>query len=515
MLLARVTTAGICLAIGWLITGGARAATFEASDTQALVMAMERAEARPGPDVIRLVPSQTYERFAQYSEGVALPVVTDDLHIRGNGSTLKWAAQGSASLFHVAGPGHLRIDKLTLMHAGRSAITVDGRLTTRASTFRGNRSGSAGGGALMIAESGVARVFRTTFEENVAVGQRGVSDGGAISNRGVLYARGASFRNNRTQYGFASGKSGESPTAKPCGICATRTPDAYAIKNTGRARLVNTFIEDDYGVTGRSSVINQGTFRLVNATVSSTPLTNSEGGRFTAVNSAILGTTGCENVRSLGFNVTTGFCLLNRPTDSRLAVSERGLQPDIRRAGGIPARYPARESPLLDNANPDRCPAVDIAGRSRPLDGNHDGEARCDIGAAEFRPRGYAIDGRVNGLWYEPDRDGHYLLVERTARDRVTVFWATYDEDGNPLWLFGSGAPSGGRVTVPLITQHGMRFGVFDDNQLVVSSWGELSLAFEDCANLEMTWAAEGRPGLDGEASLTRLTQIHGHECLP
>lgn len=43
-------------------------------------------------------------------------------------------------------------------------------------------------------------------------------------------------------------------------------------------------------------------------------------------------------------------------------------------------------SPAIDAGDPARCPDDDIDGLLRPIDGNGDGIARCDIGAYEWRP---------------------------------------------------------------------------------------------------------------------------------
>lgn len=45
-------------------------------------------------------------------------------------------------------------------------------------------------------------------------------------------------------------------------------------------------------------------------------------------------------------------------------------------------------SPAIDAGNPDHCELVDQRGVSRPIDGNGDGVANCDIGAFEYQPKG-------------------------------------------------------------------------------------------------------------------------------
>lgn len=63
------------------------------------------------------------------------------------------------------------------------------------------------------------------------------------------------------------------------------------------------------------------------------------------------------------------------------------------------------ESPAIDAGNNAVCPATDLAGHPRPVDGNGDGNAICDIGAYEWAPsfpssaflpaifRGYTVPG--------------------------------------------------------------------------------------------------------------------------
>ncbi|MEO7325060.1 MAG: choice-of-anchor Q domain-containing protein [Dokdonella sp.] len=55
---------------------------------------------------------------------------------------------------------------------------------------------------------------------------------------------------------------------------------------------------------------------------------------------------------------------------------------------GLPAHVPAAASPLVDAGDPATCERSDALGTQRPLDGDGDGDAVCDIGAVE-RP---AID---------------------------------------------------------------------------------------------------------------------------
>jgi len=47
-------------------------------------------------------------------------------------------------------------------------------------------------------------------------------------------------------------------------------------------------------------------------------------------------------------------------------------------------------SPVIDKGSPAGCPATDQTGFTRPMDGDGDGKALCDMGSVEYLPAGYS-----------------------------------------------------------------------------------------------------------------------------
>lgn len=496
----RRTTGWSFLALCGLVSGVLHAATFDADNTQKLIEAIEKANDRPGRDVVRLAAGSTYELDKRFGAGpTALPRITDDLLINGRGSAITWTGPDSVEtgIMHVDASASVEIVRLTIGGAVDGAIRVEGGLTLRDSVLRDNRIQQIdAAGALTVHQGGTARVIRSFFDANAGIRP---TTGGGIYNAGELTVVGSAFRGNLSTW--RCGMAGQIPCRFP-GL--SRHVDA--IFNTGRGRIINSTFRGN-------PVASTGNLKIINATLVYSDLYQFDQGRLRVANS-VIARAGCNEVNSLGHNVaTSGACKLDHPTDRLVGATRLGLSLDLVFRDSQLVAPTSPESPLVDTAGPARCPRTDALARPRPVDGDHDGIAGCDIGAFELHPGDFPVDGRVVGLWFEPDRDGHYLLVERPAPGRITVFWATYDGSGNPLWLFGSGTLDGNSLETDLTLQRGMRFGIFDRADLNARNWGELTLEFSDCAHLTMSWRVDGEPDLNGEATLTRLTEVSGKEC--
>ena len=71
-------------------------------------------------------------------------------------------------------------------------------------------------------------------------------------------------------------------------------------------------------------------------------------------------------------------------------------------------------SPAIDAGTNSGCPATDQRGVARPIDGNHDGSAVCDIGAVEAPPKAFVylpapteVVGLTPALSLSPRRSQH------------------------------------------------------------------------------------------------------------
>jgi hypothetical protein len=198
---------------------------------------------------------------------------------------------------------------------------------------------------------GTVLVRDSTLTDNFAK-----EDGGAIWNQGMLELENVTLSGNRSK------------------------ERAGAIANSGFASLTNVTMAENFAEAG-AAIANDASATLQ--------------ARNTLLwqNRADGQLAGCAapNLVSLGYNLedtdTCGFLPLIDLTglDARLG----GLAPN---GGTNPTHALEADSPAIDSGDPEFCPDRDQRGFLRPVDGDGDGDALCDIGAFEF------VDGDADGL---------------------------------------------------------------------------------------------------------------------
>jgi hypothetical protein len=138
------------------------------------------------------------------------------------------------------------------------------------------------------------------------------------------------------------------------------------------------------------------------------------------------------------------------------------------------------------------------------------------------------ITGYNVGNYYDPAHNGEGVIVEvgdvadppLPGLRFINVAWYTYDNSGNPLWIFGTNRTEPGLfvVQVPMVYLTGGGFAGAFGSSATQHAWGTFAVAFPDCSTMEFTYAAN--PGLPasipsgaGTRTWTRLTQENGLAC--
>jgi CSLREA domain-containing protein len=256
----------------------------------------------------------------------------------------------------VSGQGALTID-------GGGGITVSGNnsvrvmvvnsgadLTLRNITIANGRITGVGGG--IFNNGGTLTVTNSTFSNNSAIGPGG---GGGILNAGTLTVTNSTFSANSADDGGGG------------------------IRNAGTLTVTNSTFSNNSAIFGGGGIYNEtyGTLTLKNTIIAN----STSGGD--CINAGTVDTANSINnlIKDTGANA----CGLTNGTNGNII----GSDPDLGALTGSPAYYPLNVgSPAIDAGDNATCAAAPVNNQSqngvtRPVDGDMNGVAVCDIGAYE------------------------------------------------------------------------------------------------------------------------------------
>ncbi|BAP55042.1 hypothetical protein THII_0745 [Thioploca ingrica] len=275
-------------------------------------------------------------------------VINKDLIIDGAGQNITLSGGNNNRLFQIDS-GNVTINHLTMRDsksADGGAIHVNsGALFLNDCTIANNKniSTSHQGGGLFIGTGAVVEINRCLIDSNSANGDPG--HGGGIFNQGKLTLNNSTVANN----------------------------DA----NKGGGGL--------YNESGASAEINNSTFSA-NFTAQQNQGSNLYNGGTLKLRNTILANSGknggdCTNAGTINPN-------LNNLIEDGTCSSATNLTGDPKLIGLQPNGTFALSdgSPAIDAGDNSTCLATDQLGKLRPIDGNNDSSAICDIGAVEKDP---------------------------------------------------------------------------------------------------------------------------------
>ncbi|MDR4503461.1 MAG: right-handed parallel beta-helix repeat-containing protein [Candidatus Scalindua sp.] len=340
--------------------------TIPSGDAAALIDAINTANSSNEDDTINLQGgTYTLTRMDNDTNGPnGLPSVTSSITLKGTGadSTIIQRERDAPlfRIFHVADTGVLQIDSFTIKDG-----VVPYSLNDETETFDG-------GGIYNI---GTVTIRNSSILDNEA------HNGGGIANwSGLMSITNSTISYNGSDKGSGIKNYERIVTVENCTI--SQNGGAYygnGIHNVlGTVSITNCTISDNHGpgaaiTNGYGDYSGAGTVELKNTIL--------------AYNSADVDYPGdCEGpITSLGNNI------IGDPVNCTIALLESDSTGDPRLREFIDDGLPGHghvplllDSPAIDSGNNSACPQIDQLGKSRPVDGNGDGTAACDIGAIEF-----------------------------------------------------------------------------------------------------------------------------------
>ena len=263
--------------------------------------------------------------------GTSLPGITDTLTIDGStADNLTISGNNTSGVFWIGGGTVVIITTLTIADGNGGGISNGGSLSVSNSIFSGNSASSGGG----ISNVGSLSVSNSTFSDNSATNSLS-GGGGGIYNRGTLSVSNSTFSGNS-----ANGNGG-------------------GIYNRFGTMTINnsTFSGNSY-----DGISNRGSLDFSNTIIANSSYSD------------------CSNYGVIGRNIN------NLVEDGSCSPDFSGdplLGPLQNNGGPTETHILLFGSPAIDNGDDATCEAFDQRGVMRPLDGDGDGTAVCDIGAVE------------------------------------------------------------------------------------------------------------------------------------
>ncbi|MCH9698783.1 MAG: hypothetical protein K0U68_11830, partial [Gammaproteobacteria bacterium] len=121
---------------------------------------------------------------------------------------------------------------------------------------------------------------------------------------------------------------------------------------------------------------------------------------------------------------------------------------------------------------------------------------------------------KKSGTFFDPTHDGEGAVIQILENNSAVVYWYTYDQSGNQVWILGTGTFDGTTITVDnAITATGGILANFNPNDVVRETWGNFTITYSSCTEATLQYNSSVSGFGSGQQNLERLTTPKGLEC--
>ena len=278
------------------------------------------------------------------------------------------------------------------------------------------------------------------------------------------------------------------------------------IQNSGQLEIYNsTFVNDGQSSFNRTLIEaaafggSQGVGQIANSLFAG----------FASPVCATYGSVGSAALKSLGGNVASeGSCGFSSATNDVITQSP-GLGSFGNNGGLVPTPALAYGSAAHGVSVAQYCEALDARGYTRAAN-------TCDAGAYEYGGGSGALTANgMNGVYYDPAANGHYVSIQRIHDNGdVLVIWNTFDQKGNPAWIYGVGQITDKHIHAAMSQNLG---GVLQVGGPAIGStvraWGSVDIDLTSCLLAQFNYQSSLPEFGSGQFPLTRLAIVTDFGC--
>ncbi len=110
-----------------------------------------------------------------------------------------------------------------------------------------------------------------------------------------------------------------------------------------------------------------------------------------------------------------------------------------------------------------------------------------ELGGSSVPNDPIGIGPKYSGSWFNQEQSGHGFSMEfgesEDDSSLAVIYWYTYDDRGNPIFLVGNGMPNGYMLEIQFESPYGMKYGEFDPDSVVRENGGVARFDFTDADN--------------------------------